>query len=119
MRKRILFLIGNMPGCAAIDIEAIDAILVAAAFDQDVGVLFTGDGVLHLVAGHGEWQPGERDPAKALLALPTYDVTRLYVDTTSLDARGLTLDELVLAPAPVDGRAVAQLFLAHDVVVPT
>ncbi len=119
MRKRILFLVGNVPGCAAIDIEAIDTILVAAAFDQDVGVLFTGDGVLHLIARHGEWQSGERDPAKALLALQTYDVTRLYVDTTSLDARGLVLEDLVLAAAPVDGRGVAQLFLAHDVVVPT
>lgn len=119
MRKRFLFIVSHTPGCAAADIEAIDAILVAAAFDQDVGVLFTGDGVLHLAERQGEWPSSERDPAKAPLALPTYDVTRVYADTTSLSTRGLTLEDLMLKPTPVDTSAVAQLFAGHDVVLPT
>jgi len=116
-RKRVLFLIGRAPGLGAITHEVIDALLVIAAFDQDVGVLFTGDGVLQLLpSASANGDP--RNHAKALGALATYDVTRIYVDATSLGLRQLSQDALALSPQILDASAISSLIANHDVVIP-
>lgn len=116
-RKRILFVIGRSPGRGAINREVIDAVLVIAAFDQDVGVLFTGDGVLQLLRSTRTSEDA-LDHAKALDALAMYDVTRIYVDAASLAARGLTSTGLALSPELLDSGEVATLIATHDAVIP-
>ncbi|NJN52828.1 MAG: sulfurtransferase complex subunit TusC [Gammaproteobacteria bacterium] len=117
-RKRILFMISAAPGQGALTHEAIDAILVTAAFDQDVGVLFTGDGVLQLAPQDDGASAAARDHAKALKALPAYEVTRIYCDVASLDARGLASASLALSPVVVDSLETAALIAQHDIVMP-
>lgn len=116
-RKRILFVVGRGPGLGAITHEVIDAMLVVAAFDQDVGVLFTGDGVLQLLSGTTT-HANPRDHAKALGALATYEVTSIYVDATSLSSRHLSSAALALTPQRLDASEIAALIAAHDVVIP-
>lgn len=116
-RKRILFVIARAPGLGAITHEVIDAALVIAAFDQDVGMLFTGDGVLQLLSATTT-NDDPRDHAKALGALSTYDVTRIYVDAASLAARHLSNAPLALSAQLVDASEVTSLIAAHDVLIP-
>jgi tRNA 2-thiouridine synthesizing protein C len=116
-RKRILYLVGRAPGLGALTREVIDAILVAAAFDQDVGVLFTGDGVLQLAPGDPDHPHSARDPTRAWLALPTYEVTRVYVDQAAVSRARLAGVRLTLEPQLVPATDLAELIAAHDVVL--
>ena len=112
--RRILFVVAHAPQRGVLAFELLDALLVGAVFDQRVSVLFIGDGVYQLFdTGHPE-----RNVARGYRALPTYDVSDVYVDKTALRERGLTADALVLPVRPLTRAGVRKLIAAQDVVVP-
>ena len=51
LRKRMLVLLRKPPHGSIFGQEALEAVLVAGAFEQEVTLLLMGDGVLHLLAG--------------------------------------------------------------------
>ncbi len=97
--------------------EMLDAMLVAGVFDQAVSVLFLDDGVYQLLTGQQGQQLGTRDVAKAMTALPTYDVERIFVAAESMTARGLALDDLAPPAQALDAADVRALIAAQDVVL--
>jgi tRNA 2-thiouridine synthesizing protein C len=113
-QRRILFLVAHPPRRGALALETLDELLVAAAFEQKVSVLFIGDGVFQLVDG--------ADPldniARGYRALPTYDVDDVYIDRTAMVRRGLSIEALVLPARPLTRRGIQALIKANDVVVP-
>jgi sulfur relay protein TusC/DsrF len=115
-RKRVLFVIAGLPRAGATANEDLDLLLVAAAFDVRPAVLFTGDGVHHLVRAANAPALGLRDVGRAYEALPTYDVERIYVDRVALDAAGLPSDALTLPVELLEPDAVRDLVARHDVV---
>ena len=107
--KGVLYLIRRPPGTAAD--ETTDLMLVSGVFEQRTSVLFLDDGVYQLV-GLGERQ-------SSLKALPTYDVSDLYVAGSSLENRGLGEDVgEPLDVQVVDDAAVRALIRSHDIVLP-
>ena len=72
--------------------EGLEAAMVAAAFGREVGLLFTGDGVMALLEGQQVGPLGQKGSDNLLAALEMYDVERCYVD-----AAALRLPLLVLA----------------------
>ncbi|HIL94657.1 MAG TPA: sulfurtransferase complex subunit TusC, partial [Pseudomonadales bacterium] len=72
--------------------EGLEVVLVGAAFDQEVSMAFVGDGVFQLKQAQDTSGIGTKNFAGAYRALADYDVTRLYVETVSLEERGLTVD---------------------------
>lgn len=112
--KRILFLVAHAPHRGALAFEMLDALLVAAVFEQKVSVLFSGDGVYQLL---DTGQPN-RDIARGYRALPSYDVNDVYVDKTAMRQRGLTVDALVLPARALTRHGIRALIAAQDVVVP-
>ncbi|MBM4203757.1 MAG: sulfurtransferase TusC [Gammaproteobacteria bacterium] len=96
--------------------EALDALLVAAAFEQRCTVLLLDDAVFALLPDqHGDVL-GRRTAAKLLNALPDYEVERICVCEESLAQRGLinfvdTLSATRLTPAQQTA-----LIAAHDIV---
>ena len=112
--RRILFLVAHAPQRGALAFELLDALLVGAAFDQRVSVLFIGDGVYQLFdAGHAD-----RHVARGYRALPAYDVNDVYVDKGALRERGLGIDALVLPARLLTRHGVRELIATQDVVVP-
>jgi len=112
--KRILFLVAHAPNRGALAFEMLDALLVAAVFEQKVSVLFTGDGVYQLL----DTGQQTRDVARSYRALPTYDVNDVYVDKAAMRQRGLTVDALVLPARALTRHGIRSLIAAQDVVVP-
>lgn len=74
--------------------ESLEVVLIGAAFDQDVSLAFIDDGVYQLVAGQDTAGAGFKNFSPTYAALGDYGVTKLYVEKESLEARGLSLDDL-------------------------
>jgi tRNA 2-thiouridine synthesizing protein C len=117
MKRRILFLLRRPPYGSALAQEMLDAMLVAGVFEQDVSVLFCGDGVYQLLDTQQGDLIGTRDIGKALTALPAYDVEQIYVAADALGARGLVADDLVLPVRILEAADVRSLLARQDVVI--
>ncbi|VAW57455.1 tRNA 5-methylaminomethyl-2-thiouridine synthase subunit TusC, partial [hydrothermal vent metagenome] len=70
-------------------------VLIGAAFEQDVSLAFVGDGVFQIAKGQSTDGIGMKNFSPTYKALGDYEVTKLYVEKESLEARGLTLDDLM------------------------
>ena len=75
--------------------ESLEVVLIGAAFEQDVSVAFVDDGVYQLCKGQDTTGLGIKNFSATYKALGDYDVNKLYIEKESLDARGLTLDDLM------------------------
>ena len=91
--------------------------LVSGVFEQPARVLFLDDGVRQLAAGQDASLVDRKDTAKALGALPAYDVKELFAHAGSLAARGIGPGEMAINARIVEDDDVAKLLHAADVVV--
>jgi tRNA 2-thiouridine synthesizing protein C len=75
--------------------ESLEVVLIGAAFEQDVSMAFIDDGVYQLVKGQNTKEIGVKNFSPTYTALGDYDVKKIYVEKESLEARGLTIDDLM------------------------
>ena len=75
--------------------EGLEVALIGAAFDQDVSMAFIDDGVFQIKSGQDTSATGMKNFSPAYQALGDYDISRLYVERESLEARGLNMDDLM------------------------
>ena len=76
-------------------LEGLEAVLIGAAFDQDVSMAFIGDGVFQLKKGQDTTDSDIKNYSPTYRALGDYDVNQLYVERESLEKRGLTIGDLM------------------------
>ena len=74
--------------------EALEVVLIGAAFEQDVSVTFMDDGVYQLVKGQDTAGIGMKNFSPTYAALGDFEITKIYVEKESLEERGLSLDDL-------------------------
>jgi tRNA 2-thiouridine synthesizing protein C len=74
--------------------EALEVVLIGAAFEQDVSLAFMDDGVYQLMKGQDTAGIGMKNFSPTYSALGDYEITKIYVEKESLEERGLTLDDL-------------------------
>ena len=75
--------------------ESLEVVLIGAAFDQEVSLMFVDDGVYQLTKGQDTTGIGMKNFSPTYRTLGDYEVKNIYVDRDSLEARGLTQDDLV------------------------
>jgi tRNA 2-thiouridine synthesizing protein C len=75
--------------------ESLEVVLIGAAFEQDVSLAFIDDGVYQLVKGQNTKELGIKNFSPTYTALGDYDVKQIYVEKESLEARGLSIDDLM------------------------
>src|SRR5690606_3036190 len=115
MAKKILLISRHAPYGTSTAKEALDALLAASVYDQDLGVLFMDDGVFQLLAMQDSAAIEQKNIAAILPVLPLYDVENIYVHWESMQQRGITTTELVLNAAQViDSDAVSCLLAQQD-----
>jgi tRNA 2-thiouridine synthesizing protein C len=76
-------------------LESLEVVLIAAAFDQDVSLAFFDDGVYQIAKGQDTTGIGQKNFSATYRALGDYDINQIFVEQESLDARGLTADDLM------------------------
>lgn len=73
---------------------SLDVALAAAAFEQDVHLLFMDDGVWQLLPGQQPADIAAKNLHKTLQSMPLYDIESFYVETESLLQRQLSPSQL-------------------------
>jgi len=115
--RSIVFLNRRAPHGTIHAKEALEVVLVGAAFDQRVRLVFMDDGVYQLKAGQDTAALGVKDFARAYRALELYEPERVVVHRASLEARGLSTADLLVEVESLDDGALAALLDATDVVM--
>lgn len=92
--KKFLYVNRKAPYGTIYAWESLEVVLIGAAFEQDVQLLFMDDGVFQLTKGQDTSASDMKNFSPTYSALGDYDVTKIYVDKESLEERGLTLDDL-------------------------
>lgn len=93
--KKFLYVNRKAPYGTIYALEALEVVLIGAAFDQDVSLAFIDDGVYQIVKGQDTADIGMKNFSPTYNALGDYDVNKIYVEKESLDARGLTVEDLM------------------------
>ncbi len=75
--------------------ESLEVVLIGAAFDQEVSLMFVDDGVYQIVKGSDTSESDMKNFMPTYRTLGDYGVRHMFVDQASLDARGLTKDDLI------------------------
>lgn len=117
-KTKIMFVMRRPPHGAIYSYEGLEVILITGAYEQDVSVMFMGDGVFALKKEQDTHELGIKGFAKTYLALEDYDITQIYVDRQSLEERGLTEADLVIPVTTVDAAAAAKLMSEQHTLLP-
>lgn len=115
--RSIVFLNRRAPHGSVHAREALEAVLVGAAFDQRVRLVFVDDGVWQLKDGQDTTALGVKDFSRAWRALEMYEPERVVVERASLESRGLAAGDLMIPVEVLDSEQVAALVDASDVVL--
>ncbi|MGD0184875.1 MAG: sulfurtransferase complex subunit TusC [Roseiarcus sp.] len=94
-KKKFLYINRRAPYGTIYALEALEVVLIGAAFEQDVSAAFLDDGVYQLIDGQDTTGVGMKNFSKAYKALGDFEVRKLYVERESLAERGLTLEDLM------------------------
>jgi tRNA 2-thiouridine synthesizing protein C len=115
--KKFLYVNRKAPYGTIYALESLEVVLIGAAFEQDVSVVFMDDGVFQLKKGQDTGKAEMKNFSPTYRALEMYDVEKLYVEKESMEARGLTTDDLVVPVEVMDSNQLGALMEEQDVVL--
>ena len=93
--RRFLYMNRKAPHGSIYALESLEVVLIGAAFEQDVSLAFVDDGVYQLMLNQDTAAIGSKNFSPTFKALGDYDISKIYVEAESLEARGLTRDDLM------------------------
>jgi len=115
--KKFMFVNRTAPYGTVYALESLEVVLITAAFDQDVSLVFIDDGVWQLKKGQQTKGIEAKNFSPTYRALEGYDVEKLYVEQESLAARGLTEDDLIVDVNVLPSAELGALMAEQDVVL--
>jgi tRNA 2-thiouridine synthesizing protein C len=115
--KKFMFVNRSAPYGTVYALESLEVVLISAAFDQDVSLVFVEDGVWQLKKGQQTKGIETKNFSPTYRALDGYDVEKLYVERESLAARGLTEDDLLVDVTVLAAADLGKLMEEQDVVL--
>jgi tRNA 2-thiouridine synthesizing protein C len=116
-RKKFMFVNRTAPYGSVYALESLEVVLITAAFDQDVSLVFVEDGVWQLKRGQQTKGIETKNFSPAYRALEGYDVEKLYVERESLAARGLAEADLLVDVRVLSSQELGALMDEQDVVL--
>ena len=93
--KKVMLVNRKAPHGSVYALESLEVALITAAFDQEVSLAFLDDGVYQLLKDQDTVELGRKNFSATYKALGDYEINKLYVEKESLEARGLTIDDLM------------------------
>ena len=92
--KKFMYVNRKSPYGTIYALESLEVVLISAAFDQDVSLTFTDDGVYQLMKNQQTDGIGMKNFSSTYSALGDYEIKKIFIDKESLDERGLSLSDL-------------------------
>ena len=115
--KKFLYINRRAPHGTIYAHEALEVVLIGAAFEQDVSMAFLDDGVFQLKKDQNTDQINTKNFSKTFSALEMYDVEKLYVERESLDERGISADDLAVDVKIISSDEMKQLITESEVIL--
>ena len=115
--KKFLYVNRRAPHGTVYAHEALEVVLIGAAFDQDVSLAFIDDGVFQLKKNQDTSEIYTKNFSKIYSALEMYDVEKLFVEKESLHSRWLTEDDLSVDVKVIDSSEMKKLMSDSEVVL--
>lgn len=115
--KKFMFVNRKAPYGTIYALESLEVVLITAAFDQDVSLAFLDDGVYQLKKGQQTKGIETKNFSPTYRALEGYDVEKLYVEKESMEARGLTEEDLLVDVTVLNSAEMGALMDQQDVVL--
>ena len=97
--------------------ESLEVVLIGAAFEQDVSIVFLDDGVYQIRKDQDTSAIGTKNFSKTFRALEMYDVEKLYVEKESMEVRGMTVDDLIVPVEMKTSEEIGRLMEKQDVIL--
>ena len=113
--KNLLYINRRAPHGTIYAHEALEVVLIGAAFEQDVSLAFIDDGVFQLKKDQDTSDIHTKNFSKIYKALEMYDVEKLFVEKESLDKRGLTEDDLSVDVKVINSSEMKKLITDSEV----
>jgi tRNA 2-thiouridine synthesizing protein C len=115
--KQFMFVNRKAPYGTIYALEGLEVVLISAAFEQDVSMAFIDDGVYELKKGQDTKALGQKNFSPTYRALEGYDIEKLYVERESMEARGLSEDDLLVDVVVMDRAELAAKMAEQDVLI--
>ena len=115
--KKFMYVNRRAPYGTVYALEGLEVVLIGAAFEQDVSMAFVDDGVYQLKKGQDTSESYMKNFSPTYRALEMYDVEKLYVEKESLEARGLTEEDLLVPVQIVSTADLTELMEQQDVIL--
>ena len=115
--KKFMFVNRKAPYGTVYALESLEVVLISAAFEQDVSLVFVDDGVYQLKKGQQTKGIETKNFSPTYRALEGYDVEKLYVERESMQARGLTEEDLIVDVNVLSAGELGRLMAEQDVVL--
>jgi tRNA 2-thiouridine synthesizing protein C len=115
--KKIMYVNRKAPYGTIYALESLEVVLIAAAFDQDVSLVFMDDGVYQLKKGQQTKGIEVKNFQPTYRALDDYDVNKLYVEKEALEARGLCAEDMCVPVEVLSAADIGRLMDEQDVLL--
>jgi tRNA 2-thiouridine synthesizing protein C len=112
-RNSVLIVLRRSPYGSSLAKAALDVVFANAAFDQQISLLFMGDGVLQLQPGQDSHVLGVANVGRQLASLPLYDINTVYVDAEAAARYNMDLTGAPLNTQLMGGAEMRQLMAEH------
>jgi tRNA 2-thiouridine synthesizing protein C len=115
--KKFMFVNRKAPYGTIYALEILEAVLISAAFDQDVSLAFVDDGVYQIKKAQDTGGIGMKNFSTTYRALDGYDIEKLYVEKESMEARGLTPGDFLVPVEVLTAAELSALMDGQDVII--
>ena len=115
--KKFLFVNRKAPYGTIYALEALEVVMISAAFDQDVSLAFLDDGIFQIVKGQETTFIGMKNFSQTYRALEDFGVTKLYVERESMEARGISESDFIVPAEVISVREMAELMASQDIIL--
>lgn len=116
--RKVLVLMRKAPYGTFYTFEGLQTMLVMGAYDIEIGVAFLDDGIYAIVKEQDPHLLDIKPLGRTFPALPDFNIEKFYACRDSLDARGLSVEDLVITPEILDRAAIGRLIVEQDAVLP-
>lgn len=115
--KKFMFVNRKAPYGTIYALESLEVVLISAAFDQDVSLVFMDDGVYQIKKGQDSKGIGMKNFSPTFRALEGYDIEKLFVEKESMESRGLTAEDMIVPVEILSKDELTSLMEEQDVIL--
>jgi len=117
VNKPLLIILRRPPYGSSLSREGIDIALAAAAFGQEVSLLFIADGVWQLLLHQDSEALSIKNHANVLNALELYGISNIYVEARALLERQIESDQIIHSHQLLTSTEISSIIAEHKTVL--